>query len=164
MIGGVYIVLKDVVRTLCIFFSSFFYISFLYTGLVTTLLHTLYFILIHMMMMYVLFTYLCMCCFFSLFIHIFFMYSIFISVSNMMPWWVLFKCFRKTGCESLSCHELSSCKVFQEFVIRIDLFCNTTSGYEFSDLRFLSWLFVLLLFCHGLPKGEIVRDTFYVIG
>ena len=24
------------------------------------------------------------------------------------------KCFRNTGCQSLSCHELSSCKVFEE--------------------------------------------------
>ena len=68
----------------------------------------------------------------------FFMYAIFISVSHMMLWWVLFKCFKKIGCESLSCHELSSCKVFQEFIVGIDLFCNTTNGYEFSDLRLLS--------------------------
>ena len=27
------------------------------------------------------------------------------------------KCFRNIGCQSLSCHELSSCKVFQEFVL-----------------------------------------------
>ena len=27
------------------------------------------------------------------------------------------KCFRNTSCQSLSCHELSSCKVFQEFVL-----------------------------------------------
>ena len=27
------------------------------------------------------------------------------------------KCFINTGCQSLSCHELSSCKVFQEFVL-----------------------------------------------
>ena len=74
----------------------------------------------------------------------FFMYAIFISVSHMMPWWVLFKCFRKIGYESLSCHELSSCKVFQEFMLVLDLFCNTTNGYEFSDLRLFSWLFVLL--------------------
>ena len=94
----------------------------------------------------------------------FFMYTIFISVSHMMPWWVLFKCFKKIDCESLSCHELSSCKVFQEFVIGIDFLCNTTSGYEFSDLRLLSWLFVLLWFCYELPKGEIVKDIFYVIG
>ena len=30
------------------------------------------------------------------------------------------KCFRKTGSENLSCHELSSCKVFQEFVLGFD--------------------------------------------
>ena len=27
---------------------------------------------------------------------------------------------------------------FQEFVLGLDLFCNSTSGYEFSDLRLLS--------------------------
>ena len=27
------------------------------------------------------------------------------------------KCFRNTGCQNLSCHELSSCKVFQVFVL-----------------------------------------------
>ena len=27
------------------------------------------------------------------------------------------KCFRNTVCQSLSCHRLSSCKVFQEFVL-----------------------------------------------
>ena len=66
--------------------------------------------------------------------------------------------FRKTGCESLSYYEHSSCKVFQEFVVGIDLVCNTTSGYKLSDLRLLSLLFVLLWFCHRFPKGEIVRD------
>ena len=30
------------------------------------------------------------------------------------------KCFRKTGCQNLSCHELFSCKVFQEFVLWLD--------------------------------------------
>ena len=93
----------------------------------------------------------------------FFMYAIFIFVSHMIPWWVLLKCFRKKDYESISCHELSSCKVFQVFVVGIDLFINT-SGYEFSDLRLLSWLFFLLCFCHSLPKREIVRKIFYVIG
>ena len=27
------------------------------------------------------------------------------------------KCFRNIGCQSLSCHEPSSCKVFQEFML-----------------------------------------------
>ena len=30
------------------------------------------------------------------------------------------KYFRKMGCENLPCHELSSCKVFQEFVLGLD--------------------------------------------
>ena len=30
------------------------------------------------------------------------------------------KCFKNTGYQSLSCHELSSCKVFQEFVLGLD--------------------------------------------
>ena len=46
------------------------------------------------------------------------------------------KCFRKTGCENLSCHELSSCKIFQEFVLRLDFI--VFSSYEFSDLRLVS--------------------------
>ena len=51
----------------------------------------------------------------------FFMYTIFIFVWHMIPWWVLFKCFKKTGCESLSCCKIFSCKVFQEFVVGINL-------------------------------------------
>ena len=127
--------------------------------------HTLYFIFLYMMMIFVHFLHLSLRMLFLFYLNTcFFMYTIFISISHIIPWWVLFKCFRKTGCESLSCHKLSSCKVFQEFVVGIDLLCNTTSGYELSDLILLSWLFVLLRFCHGLPKGEIVRDIFYIIG
>ena len=131
------------------FLFFFIYISLLYTGLVTILLYTLYFILIYMVMIYVSFISLYTC---------FFMYAILISISHMMPWWVLFKCFRKIGCELVSCY------IFQEFIVGIDLLCNTTSGYEFSDLKLLSWIFVLLWFCHRLLKWEIVRDIFYVIG
>ena len=82
------------------------------------------------------------------------------AMAPKAPWWVLFKCFRKIGCESLPCHELSSCKVFQEFVLGLDLFYISTSDYEFSDLRLLSWFIFLLWFCHRLPKGEIVKDIF----
>ena len=83
----------------------------------------------------------------------FFTYAILISVSHMMPWWVLFKCFKKTSCESLSCRELSSCKVFQEFVVGIDLLCNTTSVYEFSDLRLLSWFICFVVVLSQIAKG-----------
>ena len=126
------------------FLFFFIYISLLYTSLVTILLHTLYFIS-YMMMMYV-FLHLSLYVLF-LFYHLytcFLMNAIFISVSHMMPWWVLFKCFRKIDCEILPCHELSSYKVFQEFMLGLDLFCKTTSGYEFTDLRLLSWFICLL--------------------
>ena len=34
-----------------------------------------------------------------------------------MPWWVLFKVFQKYRLSKSTCHKLSSCKVFQEFVL-----------------------------------------------
>ena len=58
---------------------------------------------------------------------------------------------------------LFSYKVFQEFVVGIDLFCNTTSGYEFSDLGLLSRLFICCGFVTNCQRGEIVRDIFYII-
>ena len=85
-----------------------------------------------------------------------FIYAILIFVSHMMPWWVLFKCFRKTGYESLPCSELSSCKVFQEFMLGLDLLCISTNDYDFSDLKLLSWYICLLWFCHELPKGRLL--------
>ena len=67
------------------------------------------------------FTYLSMCCFFSLFIHMF------LYVCNFYFCFTLrcldkfcLKYFRKTGYENLPCHELFSCKVFQEFVLGLD--------------------------------------------
>ena len=67
---------------------------FLYTGLVTIFTYIVLIFDIYKMM-YVFFTYLYMCCFFSIFIHIFL-----IRVCNLlflfhtkMPWWVLFKVF-----------------------------------------------------------------------
>ena len=96
------------------------------------------------------FTYLFMCCFFSIFIHMF------LYVCNLYFCFILrcldkfcLKCFKKTSYENLSCHELSFCKVFQEFVLGLDLFV-IHKCYEFSDLRLLSWFICLLWFCHGL--------------
>ena len=71
------------------------------------------------MLMYVSFTYLYMCCFFSIFIHMFliFVCNLIISVSHKMPWWVLFKVFQKYRLSKSTCNKLFSCKVFQEFVL-----------------------------------------------
>ena len=111
------------------------YFRFLYTGLVTIFTYiVLYFS--YMMMTYV---------FLHLPLHVLFLFSLYTHVSLCMQSFnfcftlrcldeFCLKCFRKIGCQSLSCRELSSCKVFQEFVVGIDLLCNTTSGYELSDL------------------------------
>ena len=73
-----------------------------------------------------------------------------------MPW-VLFEVFQKYRLSKSSCHELSSCKVFQEFVLGYILLYSTNE-YKLSDLYDFSHMFICLLwFCHGLPKKEIVR-------
>ena len=68
---------------------------------------------------YVFFTYLtCVVSFLSL-------YTCFLlSVCNLlflfhtkMPWWVLFKVFQKYKLSKFTCHKLSSCKIFQKFVL-----------------------------------------------
>ena len=118
--------LRDVVRIYVLFFSlSFSYIILLYTSLVTIYLwHTLY-----LFLMYI-YIYDDVCCyspispcvvsFLSLYT-CFFMYVIFYFCFKLrcLNKFCL-KCFRKTSCQNLLCHELSSCKVFQEFVLGID--------------------------------------------
>ena len=80
-----------------------------------------------------------MCCFFSLFIYMFlYVCNLYFCFTLRLIDEFCSKCFRKIGCENLSCHELSSCNFFQEFVLGLDLFCIPTSDYKFSDLRLLS--------------------------
>ena len=49
------------------------------------------------------------------------------------------KCFRNTGCQNLSCHELSSCKVFQEFVLGLDFIV-------FNKWLWVEWFMTSLIF------------------
>ena len=149
-------------RTLCIFF--FYYISLLYLGFVTIIFKNI--VLIFIYDDDVCFsspTFICVVSSLSLYA-CFFMYAIFISVLHMMPWWVCLSVSERQVVKVYHAMNSLLCKVFQEFVVGIDLFCNTTSGYKLSNLRLLSWLVVLLWFCHGLPKGEIIKDIFYIIG
>ena len=104
---------------ICIFFFSF-YFRYIYSytlGLVTIIdIYCTYFLYI---LMYVSFTYLYICCFFSLFIHMLLitcMQSI-ISVSHKHALMSLFKVFQKYRLSKSSCHKLSSSKIFQEFVL-----------------------------------------------
>ena len=62
--------------------------------------------------------------FFHLFLHVLFLFSLYAHASFILYaiFYLYFtlrccdkfclKCFKNTGCQSLSCHELSSCKVF----------------------------------------------------
>ena len=62
------------------------------------------------------FTYLFMCCFFYLFIHMLLLSLFTLRCRDES----CLKCFRNIGCQSFFCHELSSYKVFQEFVLGLD--------------------------------------------
>ena len=112
-------------------------------------IHCIYFSFIYMMIYVVI----------HLSLHVLFLFYfilMFLYVCNLYFCFILrcldkfcLKCFKKTSYENLSCHELSFCKVFQEFVLGLDLFV-IHKCYEFSDLRLLSWFICLLWFCHGL--------------
>ena len=71
------------------------------------------------MLMYVFFTYFYMCCFFFfLYTHVsLFVCNLLFLSHTKMSWWVLFKVFQKYRLSKSTCHKLSSCKVFQEFVL-----------------------------------------------
>ena len=56
------------------------------------------------------------------------------------------KFFRNIGCQNLSCHELSSCKVFQEFVLGLDFIVfNKWLWVEWFMTSFIFHLFVVVL-------------------
>ena len=110
--------MRDIVRTLCIF--SFLYFSD------TLFLHFDSKPCTHFLCLYILRLLLQ----FHLSLHVLFLFSLYAHASYILYaiFYLCFtlrchdefclKCFKNTSCQSLSCHELSSCKVFQEFVLR----------------------------------------------
>ena len=69
-----------------------------------------------------------------------------------MPWWVLFKVFQKYRLSKSTCHKLSSCKVFQEFVLGWILLYST-SEYELGDLWLLSYVHLFVVVLSQIAKG-----------
>ena len=69
-----------------------------------------------------------------------------------MPWWVLFKVFQKYMLSKSTCHKLSSCKVFQEFVLWLILLYST-SEYELSGLWLLSYVHLFVVVLSRIFKG-----------
>ena len=92
---------------------------FLYTSLVTMFTYSALIFDIYMMI-YVFFTYPYLCSFFSFFIHMFlitYVCNLLFLFHIKMPRWVLFKVLQKYRLSKSTFHKLSSCKVFQEFVL-----------------------------------------------
>ena len=69
-----------------------------------------------------------------------------------MLWWVLFKVSQKYRLSKSTCHKLSSCKVFQEFVLG-QILLYSTSEYELSDLWLLSYVHLLVVVLSRIAKG-----------
>ena len=128
-------------------------------GLVTII--DIYYTYFLYMLMYVSFTYPCMCCFFSFFIHmvlITYMKSI-IFVSHKEPWWVLFKVFKKYKLSKSTCHKLSSCKVFKSLCYN-RFYCIQQVNmswviYDFSNISFVCCGFII-----DCQKGRLLRTYF----
>ena len=110
-------------------------------------------------MMYVFFTYLYMCYFFSnLYMHV----SLCTQSLFLFHTWCLYEfCLsvlkRQVMKVYLAMNSLLA-KFFQEFIVGIDLFCNTTSGYEFSDLR------LLMIICFVMVLSRIAKTFIYLYG
>ena len=81
---------------------------------------------------------------FSLYTHAsyYFVCNLLFLFHTKMPWWVLFKVFQKYKLSKSTCHKLSFCKVFQEFVLGYILLYST-SEYKLSDLWLLSYVHIL---------------------
>ena len=69
-----------------------------------------------------------------------------------MPWWVLFKVFQKYKLSKSSCHKLSSCKTFQDFVLGYILLYSTNE-YELSDLWLLQYVYLFVVVLSQIAKG-----------
>ena len=131
--GELYFILSGGVFTSLFLYTSLMAI-FTYIVFIFDIYIYIYIYIYIMMMMYLFFTYLYICCFFSLFIHMFLLYAIFYFCFTLrFHDEFCLKCVRNTGCQSLLCHELSSCKIFQEFVLG-QILLYSTSKYELSDL------------------------------
>ena len=114
------------------------------------------------MLMYVSFTYPYMCCFFSPFMHM-----LIILVCNLL---FLFhtkclnefylKCYRNIGCQNLLAINSLLAKFFKSLCYD-RIYCIQQMNMSWVIYYFSHMFIFLLWFCHGLPKGEIVRT--YVI-
>ena len=162
-----FIFLRDVVRILHTFLFFLFLVTLSSCTLVLWLfiydIHCIYFIYIYMMMYVILHPSLHVLFLFSLYTHVSLCLQSSFLFYTKMPWWVLFKVFQKDKLWKSIMPWTLFLQSFSRVCVRVRFSCNSTSVYEFSDLRLLSWFICLLWFCHGFPKGEIVRTYVRIV-
>ena len=73
------------------------------------------------------------------------------------------KCFRNTGCQNLSCHELSSCKVFQEFMIGLDFIVFNKWVWVEWFMTSLICSFVCCGFVIDCQRGRLLRHMWIML-
>ena len=111
------------------------------------------------------FTYPFMCCFFTLFIHmlLIYLYAIYyFCVTQRCLDEFCLKCFKNTGCQSLLAINSLLAKFFKSLCWdRFYCIQQVNMSWVIYDLSYM--FSCLLWFCHGLPKGEIVRTYVFLM-
>ena len=74
-----------------------------------------------------------------------------------MPWWVLFKVFQKYKLSMSFLPWTLFLQSFSRVCARIRFYCIQQVSMSWVIYDFSHMIICLLWFCHGLPKGEIVR-------
>ena len=139
-------------RNFCIF-SFLFFLDTLFLHYDTLFLYILR-LLLHS------FTCLFMCCFFSLFMHMLLTYcmqSFIFLFHNKMPWWFLFKVFQKCRLSKSFFPWTLFLQRFSTVYVKIRFYCIQQVSISWVIYDFSHMFICLLWFCHGLPKGEIVK-------
>ena len=121
-------------------------------------IHCIYFLL-YIVNVCFSFTYPFMCCLFSFFIHmlLIYLYAIyyFYFTQRCIDEFCL-KCFKNTGCQSLLAINSLLAKFFKSLCYD-RFYCIQQVNMSWVIYDFSHMFICLLWFCHGLPKGEIVR-------
>ena len=110
-------------------------------------------------------------CLFHLSLHVLFLFYLYTHVSTCMQSIIsvshkdtlmsfVYKCFRNTGCQSLLAINSLLTKFFKNLYYD-RFYCIQQVNMSWVIYNFSHMFICLLWFCHGLPKGEIVR--IYVI-
>ena len=154
--------MRDVIRIFLSFLFFLFKIHYLlYIGLVT-IWHTLY--------LYLVYIYWCML--FHLSLHVLFLFFLYTHVSYLLYAIYYFcftlrcrdkfclKCFRNIGYQSLLAINSLLAKFFKSLCLD-RFYCIQQVSMSWVIYDFSHMFICLLWFCHGLPKGEIVK--IYVI-